>query len=70
MLSIVSKIFYLANFTNKTMTASVYGHNFAVKFQRPKLENCIDLFCSFILFINFKMGIGSLSISHLKLSMF
>ena len=38
MLYIVSKTFYRANFKNEAMTASVYGHDFAVKFQRPSLE--------------------------------
>ena len=64
---IVCKTFYRANFKVKAMTASVYGHNFAVKFQSPELENvamfinCIDLFCSFVLFINFQMRIGFVS---------
>ena len=58
MLYIVSKILYRANFENKAMAAIVYGHNFAVKFQRPELKifamfmNGIELFCSFALFIN------------------
>ena len=34
MLHIVPKKFYQANFTNKAMTASIYGHNFAVEFHR------------------------------------
>ena len=60
MLYIVPKTFDQANFENKAMTASVYGHNFAVKFQRPELENifaiftnCIGLFCSFVFFLKF-----------------
>ena len=39
MLYIVSKTFYRANFKSKAMTASVYGHNTAVIFQRPELES-------------------------------
>ena len=44
MLYIVSKTFYWTNLKDKAMTASVYGHNFAVKFQRSELENF--LLCS------------------------
>ena len=39
MLYIVPKTFYRANFKNRAMTASVDGHNFAVKFHRSELEN-------------------------------
>ena len=62
--TVVSETFYLENLKNKAMTASVYGHDLAAKFQKTKFENfamfinCIDLFCSFVLFINFKMRIG------------
>ena len=40
MLYIVPKKFYRANFKNKAMIGSVYGHNFAVKFHRSEMENC------------------------------
>ena len=43
MLYIASKKFYQENFKNNAMTASVYAHSFAVKFQRPELEK---FFCS------------------------
>ena len=49
-----------ANFKIKTMNVGVCGHNFAVKFQtrmKKFLLNCIDLSCSFVLLINFKMRI-------------
>ena len=41
MLYRVFKTFGWANSKNKAMTASVYGHNFAVKFYRSELE----IFC-------------------------
>ena len=43
MLYEVCKAFHRANFKDKVMTVSVYGHNFAVKLQRPELENCCCL---------------------------
>ena len=56
MLYIVSEIFYLANFKNKAMTASVCGRNFAVKFQRPELENFVvyklHIFVLFFCFVH------------------
>ena len=39
MLYVVSETFYGENLKNEAMTASVYGHNFPAKFQRPELEN-------------------------------
>ena len=63
MLYIVSKTMYRANVKNKAMTANVYGHNFAVNFRDQNWKvfamfmKCISLFCSFVLFINFKMRI-------------
>ena len=62
MLHVVPKTYYRENVKNKAMTASVYGHNFAVKFDRSELENfCyvyrfVLFFC--VLLINFKMQIG------------
>ena len=44
MLHNVSKTFHRANFRNEATTASVYGHNFAVKFQRPELEHFCYLY--------------------------
>ena len=76
MLYIVSKKFYRASFKNKAMTASVYGHNFATKFQGPELENfCyvykLRRFVLFFCFVNkFQSANWFFFISHLKLSMF
>ena len=43
MLYKVSKTFYRANYKNEAMTASVYGHNFAVNFtdQNWKILLCL-----------------------------
>ena len=49
---IAPKTFYRANFKNKAMTASVYGHNFAVNFRELvnfcyvyKLHRFVLFFC-------------------------
>ena len=76
MLYIVSKTFYRANFKDKATTATVYGHHFAVKFQRPALENfCyvykLPRFALLIWFVHkFQNANCFFLISHLKLSMF
>ena len=75
MLYIVSKTFYRANFRNKAMTASVYAHNFAVKFHRSELENCCYVYKlhRFVLFFCFahQLQISNwfFLTSHQKLSM-
>ena len=76
MLSVVPMTFYRANFRNKAMTASVYGHNFAIKFHRSELENFCHVYKlhRFVLFLCFAHKLQKCKlfflISHLKLSMF
>ena len=76
MLKIVPKTIYRTNFKNKAITASVYGHDFAVKFHRSELENFCHVyklhrFVLFFCFVHkFQNANWFFSISHLKLSMF
>ena len=76
MLYIVAKTFYRVNFKNKAMPASVYGHNFPVKFHISELENVcfVSKLPRFVLLFCFAHKLENSNwfflISHLKLSMF
>ena len=66
----------MENFKSKEMTASVYEHNFAVKFHRSELENVCYVYRlhKFVFFVCFAHKLQNanffLLISHRKLSMF
>ena len=76
MLYNVSKKFLPGESKNTSMTASVYGHDFAVKFQRSELENSCYVYRlhRFVWFFCFAHKLQNanwfLLISHLKLGMF